>query len=120
MIRAPRIHLIFLPRIFLPLVCFLVPHISLHCWVMKRREFQGLADAHCEMAVSERLAGDLETLCQLPDGRVDIDLVHGTAGDSASGPVSLKIVSELHAWLMTRVAGSGATVTAANVEITFR
>ena len=87
---------------------------------MKRREFQGLADALCEMAVSERVAADLETLCQLPDGRVDIDLLHETASHNASGSVSLKLVSELHTWMTTRVAGSGATVTAAIVEIIFR
>jgi hypothetical protein len=116
--RARPFHL-FAPDLFAnrSLSC---PESSCQCLVMKRREFEGIADALCQMAVSERLAADLEVLCETPDGLVTIDLVHETANHSGSGPLSLKIVSDLQSWMAKMVADSGAKIMAAQVEISLR
>ena len=81
---------------------------------------QGLADVLCQMAVSARLANDLELLCQVPDGRVFMDLVQGSANHGISGPLSLQIAAELQSWLAKRLAGCCVQIAAALVEIAYR
>ncbi len=46
-----------------------------------------------------RMAEDLETLAALPDGRVHIDLLGGSAEHSEVGPLNLHIAGEIQAWL---------------------
>lgn len=87
---------------------------------MRQREFQGLVDALCQMAVSARLEGDLELLCQMPDGRVIIDLVRDSANHSSSGPISLQIIAELQGWIAKRLADSSVQIAAAQIEIMYR
>lgn len=87
---------------------------------LKHREFQALADTLCQMAVSSRLDSDLEQLCQLPDGRLSIDLVRNSSSHSVSGPLSLRIVADLHTWIAQRLLVSDEHLIAAQIEIVYR
>ena len=46
-----------------------------------------------------RMAEDLETLAALPDGRIHLNLLAGSAEHSESGSLNLRIGGEIQAWL---------------------
>ena len=56
------------------------------------------------MAIGWRMAEDLETLSDLPDGSIDFNLLSGSATHSKAGPLDLWIAREMHAWLQHRFA----------------
>jgi hypothetical protein len=66
---------------------------------MRGRDFRGVAQNLAVMAVSSRLAEDLETLSALPDGAVSVNLVTGTAKTATGVAVSLRIGQMLWSWL---------------------
>lgn len=74
---------------------------------MRRKILQDHANTFCEMLVGWRMAADLETLAQLPDGVLFIDVLSGRAEHSAVGPIELGIAAELHAWFSHRLEVSG-------------
>lgn len=88
--------------------------------MLKRGKLQAIADVLCRMAISSRLEADFEQLCQLPDGRVYVDLLHDSANHDASGQVRIQIASELRTWMATTMAEIGSQVTAASIEIAYR
>jgi hypothetical protein len=56
------------------------------------------------MAIGWRMTEDLETLADLPDGSIDIDLRNGSATHSTAGQINLWIAKEMQAWLKQRFA----------------
>ena len=46
-----------------------------------------------------RMAEDLETLAALPDGRIHLNLLSGSAEHSKAGSLNLHIAGEIQAWL---------------------
>ena len=55
------------------------------------------------MAIGWRMAQDLETLADLPDGNIEIDLLRGIAAHSTVGQIDLWIAKEMQAWLKNRL-----------------
>ena len=49
------------------------------------------------------MAQDLETLADLPDGNIEIDLLRGIAAHSTVGQIDLWIAKEMQAWLENRL-----------------
>lgn len=66
---------------------------------MHGRDFQGVAQNLAAMAVSSRIAEDLETLASLPDGAVCVNLITATATAANGAAVSLQLGSTLWSWL---------------------
>ena len=54
------------------------------------------------MAIGWRMADDLETLAEIPDGSIQINLLNGTAIHSVNGELNLRIAKEMQAWLKQR------------------
>lgn len=71
---------------------------------MRRKIIQNYVDVLCQMAIGWRLTDDLETLAELPDGVIEIDLRALTAVHSTTGKVDLCLTGELAAWLRGRFA----------------
>lgn len=51
------------------------------------------------MFMGWRMADDLETLAGLPDGRIHLDLLTGSAEHDGAGSVSMCITREIQTWL---------------------
>ena len=45
------------------------------------------------------MGDDLEALAALPDGRIHLDLLTGTAKHSKAGPLDIHVTREIQAWL---------------------
>jgi hypothetical protein len=72
---------------------------------MRKRKFlNDVVNALPRMIMSERMSyADLETLANLPDGALSIDLLNRQAVHSAGHNVSLQIVPHLADWLSARL-----------------
>lgn len=70
---------------------------------VRRKVFQDFANTLPAMLVGWRMQQDLEVLSSLPNGRLTIDVLQGTASHSSGEPVSLWIAGELQAWLTSRM-----------------
>ena len=51
------------------------------------------------MFMGWRMGDDLETLAALPDGRIHLDLLTGSAKHDKTGPISIHVAGEIQAWL---------------------
>ena len=71
---------------------------------MRRKVIQHYADVLCHIAIGWRMADDLETLSDLPDGTILFDLLTGSATHSTAGELDLRIAGEIEAWLKARLA----------------
>jgi hypothetical protein len=71
---------------------------------VRRKVIQDFANTLCQMLVGWRMADDLEVLASLPDGRLSVDVLSGSAGHSVQGELSLHIALELQAWLADRLS----------------
>ncbi len=71
---------------------------------MRRKVIQNYADVLCHMAIGWRMGEDLETLAELPDGTIEINILTGRAMHSRAGDLSLRIASEMQAWLKQRLS----------------
>jgi hypothetical protein len=69
---------------------------------MPRKVFQDFANTLPAMFVGWRMASDLETLAELPDGTLTIDVKRGTAAHTSAPAITLHIAAELQAWLRAR------------------
>jgi hypothetical protein len=78
---------------------------------MRRREFHGVAQDLAAMAVSSRIAEDLETFATLPDGAVQVDLIAGIARVAGGTAVALQIGSNLWSWLVKQSSERGFNLT---------
>lgn len=65
---------------------------------MRRKRLNHYADIVCKMFVGWRMADDLETMAELPDGIISIDLLSGHAVHSVFGSIDLNIAKEIQAW----------------------
>ena len=74
---------------------------------MPRKVFQDFANTLPQMLVGWRMGEDLETLANLPDGTLSIDVLSGTASHSAVPQLSLHVAKEMQAWLESRMAAFG-------------
>ena len=70
---------------------------------MRTKDLHGVANNLCQMAVGPRILDDMDTLAELPDGTIEIDLVSRVASHSSAGLVQLRITSELADWLCLRL-----------------
>lgn len=79
---------------------------------MRKRKFlNDVVNALPRMIMSERMSyADLETLANLPDGALSIDLLNRQAVHSAGHTVSLQIVPHLADWLCGRLHGNDARI----------
>ena len=66
---------------------------------MRRKRLNHYADVMCKMFVGWRMGDDLETLSDLPDGTINVNLLTGEATHSVVGNLDLHIAKELQAWL---------------------
>ena len=66
---------------------------------MRRKRINHYADVVCRMFMGWRMADDLETLAALPDGRIHLDLLTGSAEHNEAGSLSMYIADEIQAWL---------------------
>jgi len=66
---------------------------------MRRKRLNHYADVMCKMFMGWRMADDLETLSDLPDGTLTIDLLLPASHHGISGPMKLHIADEIHSWL---------------------
>ncbi len=66
---------------------------------MRRKRINHYADVVCRMFMGWRMAEDLETLAALPDGRIHLDLLTGSAKHNESGSLNLHIGGGIQAWL---------------------
>ncbi|MHC2068024.1 hypothetical protein ACYFX5_11160 [Bremerella sp. T1] len=71
---------------------------------MRRKILQDYANTLCQMFVSWRMAEDVKKLSRLPDGKLSLDVLAGTAHHDLVGAVELWIASELQAWFLERLA----------------
>jgi hypothetical protein len=71
---------------------------------VRRKVMQDFANTLCHMLVGWRMADDLEVFASLPDGRLSVDVLAGSATHSVQGELSLHIAAELQAWLADRLA----------------
>jgi hypothetical protein len=69
---------------------------------MCRKVIQHYADVLCHMAIGWRMGDDLETLSDLPDGSIEINLLTGESNHSVTGPLDLRVGREMQAWLINR------------------
>jgi hypothetical protein len=74
---------------------------------MGRKVLQDVANTLPQMLVGWRMGDDMEALAALPDGTLDIDVLAGTAVHTAASLPELRIVGELHAWLIDRLEKAG-------------
>ena len=65
---------------------------------MGHKILQDHAYTSCQMFMGWRMADDLDTFANLPDGTLTIDVLHGTCSHSESGPVQTHIAAEIAAW----------------------
>jgi len=70
---------------------------------LNRKVFQDFANTLPWMLVGERISNDLETLAELPDGTIYLDLLGCTAKHLTAGVVPLRVTKELTAWLRSRL-----------------
>ena len=66
---------------------------------MQRKRIKHYADVACRMFMGWRMQSDLEILANLADGRLNLDLLTGTASHSTAGSLDLHIAKEIQAWL---------------------
>lgn len=59
------------------------------------------------MAARWRWPADLETLADLPDGTISIDVLAGTANHAQAGPIGLRLAEELRAGFMDQLSRKG-------------
>jgi hypothetical protein len=89
-----------------------------------RNILQDVANTLPHMIMSERMGrGDLETLAELPDGSLQIDLLTSAARHSAGETVSLQVLRDLANWLNSRLGSRdqvNADLAGAELEFTFR
>lgn len=74
---------------------------------MREEEFGRIAKLLAHIAAGWRDPADLEALARLPDGRVEIDILAGTARHGTSGPVALRLADGLKAALLERLDRKG-------------
>ena len=51
------------------------------------------------MFMGWRMGDDLEALAALPDGRIHLDLLAGSASHDKTGPLDIRVAGEIQAWL---------------------
>ena len=74
---------------------------------MHEKDLSLLARVLPHMVARWRLPRDLEVLASLPDGRIRIDVLGGTAEHESTGPVELEIARELKAGLESQLEKKG-------------
>jgi hypothetical protein len=90
---------------------------------MDRKILQDAAHTLPRMLLGSRVTDDLEKLAELPDGKLEVDLLKGTARHSSGAVLELLVVSESAAWLNQRLDGAGVSVAElenAQLEVTIR
>ncbi len=90
---------------------------------MRRKRIQEFANNLCPMFAGWRINEDLEILANLPDGKLDIDLLGGKAQHSSSGPLDLHISKELECWLKEQLKSANislSTIKSAALSVQFR
>jgi hypothetical protein len=78
---------------------------------MHGRDFRGVAQNLAAMAVSSRIAADLEMLAALPDGAVRVDLIASTATAADGATLSLQLAPMLWSWLNQQSSERGFNLT---------
>ena len=68
-------------------------------FAMRRKKINHYADVICRMFMGWRMGDDLEALAGLPDGKIHVNLLTGTAEHSEAGPLNLHVAAEIQAWL---------------------
>jgi hypothetical protein len=84
------------------------------------KEFGQLARLLPHIFARWRSYADFETLADLPDGRIEIDALAGTARHGTEGPIGLAVSAELKAGLEGRLGKKGipqATLAEATVTV---
>ena len=84
---------------------------------MPRKVFQDFANTLTQMLVGWRMGDDLETLANLPDGTLSIDVLSATASHSAVSQLSLHVAKEMQAWLESRMVAFGIPTEALDVAV---
>jgi hypothetical protein len=79
---------------------------------MRGKEFRGIAQSLAAMALSSRIAEDLETLASLSDGSVLVNLLAGSALTANGTDVPLQICLTLWSWLDQQSSERGFRLTA--------
>ena len=74
---------------------------------MRRKVLQDYANTFCQMLVGWRMGDDLETLSELPDGELSVNILTGEAAHSLAGPLKLWVAEEIQAWFTHRLEVSG-------------
>jgi hypothetical protein len=91
---------------------------------MGQNILQDVANTLPHMIMSERMGyADLETLAELPDGSLQIDLLTCEVRHSAGANVSLQVVRDLADWLKNRLGGRDqidSNLAGAQLELAFR
>ena len=57
----------------------------------------------CHMFVGWRMNDDLETLSDLPSGKIDVDLLRGIAIHDEVGKIDLYVTKEIQEWLFKQM-----------------
>jgi hypothetical protein len=78
---------------------------------MRGRDFHGIAQNLAAMAVSSRIAEDLEALSGLPDGAVQVDLIAGSVTTENGTVLSLQLAPMLSSWLDQQSLERGFSLT---------
>lgn len=71
---------------------------------MRRKVLQDIANTICQMIVGWRLGEDYETLAELPDGILHVDLINASNSHSSGSIPALWVTAELSMWLNNRLA----------------
>ncbi|QNN22934.1 hypothetical protein HED60_11875 [Planctomycetales bacterium ZRK34] len=88
---------------------------------MRRKVLKDYANTVCQMFVGWRMGDDAQTLAQIGDGIVVIDLLAGTAS-LQNNTIQLWIAGELQAWLRKQLQASRVDISQikfAVLEVTF-
>jgi hypothetical protein len=70
---------------------------------VRRKALQDIANALCPMLIGQSRGLDLDAVCELPDGTLEIDLLNATARHSSTGAITLAVAGELSGWLRSRL-----------------
>lgn len=77
----------------------------------------------CQMFMGWRMADDLSTFAELPDGILEINILDGTCSHSRAGPINTAIAGELRAWFLDRLQKHDipiAEITRAELSVTMK
>jgi hypothetical protein len=82
---------------------------------MRRKRLQEFVNNLCPMFIGRLRQRDLETLAELQDGTIEINLLDSSTQHSHAGSLSLQVTNELKAWLHNRLNESNVPVSAITV-----